>query len=207
MIKKLDDLIYIKENALDKEFCDHCIEKFKSDERRSQGKTGGGLNLNVKRSIDLCISYLDDWAEEDKVFFDSLNKNLFEYINLESSKAMDLHTVNFKDTGYQIQETKPEEFYHWHTDYMVSSEGKSRILTFIWYLNDIKYKGETEFITGTKIKPETGKLILFPAAWMYYHRGCPPKKEVKYITTGWLYYNVKDPNFNLENQHLGITDD
>ena len=192
VIKKFDDLIYIKENALDKEFCQHCIEKFKEDDRKKQGKTGGGLNLDVKRSVDLNISKVDGWEGEDKIFFNSLNEALHEYVSLESSKMMYLDQAEFRDTGYQIQETQPGEFYHWHTDYMVSSDGWSRILTFIWYLNDIKYKGETEFIMGNKIKPETGKLLIFPAAWMYFHRGCPPKKETKYITTGWVYYNVQD---------------
>lgn len=196
MIKKLDELIYVKENALDKDFCVHCIEKFKLDERKSQGLTGGGLLLDIKRSVDLNISKLDDWKGEDTIFYNSLSENLLEYVELETSKALQLEKQDFKDTGYQIQETKPGDFYTWHTDYMVDADGWSRVLTYIWYLNDIKYKGETEFITGTKIKPQTGKLVIFPAAWMYFHQGCPPKKETKYITTGWIYYNAQDKPIN-----------
>ena len=194
MIKKLEDLIYIKENALDKDFCEHCIEKFKSDDRKTPGKIGSGLNLDIKRSLDLNISALNDWSGEDKIFYNSLNEALTEYINLELIKPLDLDAYHFEDSGYQIQETKPGEFYTWHSDYMVSPESWSRCLTFIWYLNDVNYKGETEFIMGNKIKPEAGKMMLFPAAWMFYHRGCPPKKETKYITTGWLYFHIQDSN-------------
>lgn len=194
MIKKLDELIYVKENALDKDFCEHCIQKFKSDERKTPGKIGSGLDLDIKRSLDLNISRCDDWSGEDKIFYNSLHENVQEYATSDWGKKMRLNETHFEDTGYQIQETKPGDFYTWHSDYMSSPDGWSRCLTFLWYLNDVKSGGETEFIMGTKIKPQTGKLILFPAAWMYYHQGCPPKKETKYITTGWLYFNVQDSN-------------
>jgi hypothetical protein len=63
----------------------------------------------------------------------------------------------------------------------------SRALTFIWYLNDVTDDGYTEFIDGTRIQPETGKLLIFPATWTYLHRGVSPKTETKYICTGWIY--------------------
>ena len=64
-----------------------------------------------------------------------------------------------------------------------------RKLTFIWYLNDIKDGGYTEFIDGTKIKPEVGKLVIFPASWEFLHRGVPPKSEDKYLCTGWVHFD------------------
>lgn len=194
MINKLEDLIYIKHNALEKEFCDHCIEKFKIDDKKVQGKTGDGIRLDVKRSIDLPLSHYDDWKEEDQVFYDSLHEAFGEYIDIHSNYLTNLGKEQYKDTGYQIQETKPGDFYSWHTDYMVDREGWSRILTYIWYLNDINQGGETQFVMGNKIKPETGKLMLFPATWMYFHQGCPPINETKYITTGWIYFYSQDLN-------------
>ena len=71
-----DDLIYVVQNQLEKDFCKHVIEKFKTDEDKYQGLIGRGLDLNVKQSMDLTISDNDDWKEEDEVFFQSLNKNL-----------------------------------------------------------------------------------------------------------------------------------
>ena len=192
MINKLEDLIYIKHNALEKEFCDHCIEKFKSDNRITQGEIGSGLNLDIKRSMDLNISQLDDWKGEDKIFYNSLHEAFEDYIDQHASYLTNLPNEDYKDTGYQIQETKPGDFYTWHTDYMVDREGWSRVLTYIWYLNDIDEGGETEFVMGNKIKPETGKLMLFPASWMYFHQGCTPTNKTKYITTGWIYFYSQD---------------
>ena len=63
------------------------------------------------------------------------------------------------------------------------------LITYLFYLNTIEEGGETEFIDGTKIKPETGKLLIFPATWTYEHRGNVPISSNKYICTGWLYNN------------------
>lgn len=71
------------------------------------------------------------------------------------------------------------------------SNWNPRYFTFIWYLNDIHEDGYTEFIDGTKIQPETGKMIIFPSTWTYTHRGYPPKSEVKYICTGWIHGVLK----------------
>jgi hypothetical protein len=170
--------------SLDSEFCQHAIEKFESDERKSPGLCFRGLDLDTKRSTDLAISGLSEWTEEDKIFFNSLKENLMSY-----AKILDFcdKPVNFpSDTGYQIQRTRPGEFYKWHNDSHIHSDKKERILTYIWYLNDIDEGGETEFATGEKIKPEVGKLLLFPATWTYVHRGIPPVKQTKYIATGWI---------------------
>ena len=95
------------------------------------------------------------------------------------------------DTGYQIQKTSPNSGYTWHDDFDPSYDNTSsagiRVLSFIWYLNDVSEGGYTEFIDGTKIQPERGKFLIFPSTWNFIHRGFPPKKESKYIITGWLH--------------------
>jgi hypothetical protein len=101
-----------------------------------------------------------------------------------------------QDSGYQIQRTNPNSGYSWHSDFnTIKSEIENngvRMLTFIWYLNDIVEDGYTEFIDGTKIQPKTGRMVIFPACWTFFHRGYPPKSEIKYIATGWLHSIVED---------------
>lgn len=184
---KLSDFYYIKDNALSNEFCEHCIDKFKHDENKIQGKTGSGLILDIKQSMDLNISSYDDWKDEDDVFYNSLNAALYEYKNIHKDKILFLDCNDYTDSGYQIQETIPGGFYSWHHDYFVENE-LSRILTYIWYLNDIDEGGHTEFIDGFKVQPKTGTLLLFPSTWTYYHQGTPPVKNTKYICTGWIYF-------------------
>ena len=57
------------------------------------------------------------------------------------------------------------------------------------YLNDVENDGETEFLHyGLKIKPESGKTIIWPAEWTHAHAGEILKVETKYIITGWLCF-------------------
>ena len=191
---KIRDLILSIPNSLDFDFCDHVIQKFESDERKYQGTilsdSGAIVDPNYKISTDLCISDLEEWKEEDRVFYESLQSGIKKYIDHCNSFNLELVSCFYDqicDTGYQIQRTDPGERYSWHHDWSYDERNGSRVFTYIWYLNDIFRDGETEFIDGTKIKPQKGKLLFFPATWSYVHRGVTPKSETKYICTGWIY--------------------
>jgi hypothetical protein len=183
---KLSDFIYVKHGELSKDFCNNCIEKFKLDDRKHDGMIMTGVNHDIKVSTDLNIILYDDWEDEQEVFSQSLLKSLDDYLDLYGGLFPSL-LQPMKNSGYQIQETKPGGFYDWHDDFSVHPNGGYfRILTYIWYLNDVEDGGYTEFIDGTIIKPEMGKLILFPSTWTYLHRGVSPLFKDKYISTGWL---------------------
>jgi len=196
-IKNTDPLIWTKNNALPSDFCYNTIEKFENDERKYQGLAGTNREvLPIKKSMDLQISSYDNWKYEDNVFFKSLNENFMEY--MENCNTYNSYFPfayiggkidTTKDTGYQIQRTNPGEYYKWHHDGWIEN-GFMRLVTYIWYLNDIKEDGYTEFSNGMKIQPEEGKLLIFPATWTYVHQGYPPKSETKYICTGWISYEI-----------------
>lgn len=187
---KFSDFITEFPNALEEEFCNHCIEKFKTDDRKYRGMVGSGLNENLKVSMDLTISINPGWEEEDTIFCGKVSQYFKKYCDIHKFMGIPQYCQGWGDTGYQIQETKPGGFYSWHHDFAASTEdsnGNPRYFTFIWYLNDIHEDGYTEFIDGTKIQPETGKMLIFPSIWAYTHRGYPPKTETKYICTGWIH--------------------
>ncbi|MEK9893742.1 MAG: 2OG-Fe(II) oxygenase [Pelagibacteraceae bacterium] len=195
----IDELIYFEQNSLTREFCDHVIDKFKKSEHRRKGITGGGYSPDAKLSTDLSLSHVDGWGEEDKVFSEALFGALERYRNylncLMPGMGSTITGDGVYDNGYQLQETKPYGFYSWHHDYcsvIVEDEDdkpcvSNRMVTFLWYLNDIEENGYTEFVGSSKVQPECGKLMLFPATWTYFHRGYPPKREMKYICTGWIW--------------------
>ena len=55
------------------------------------------------------------------------------------------------------------------------------------YLNDVKEGGETEFLHFSKrVKPKTGRIVIWPAGFPYVHRGNPPLSGEKYILTSWM---------------------
>jgi hypothetical protein len=54
------------------------------------------------------------------------------------------------------------------------------------YLNTVNSGGETAFWDQKlKIKPKKGLTLIWPATWTHTHKGYPPKKQNKYILTGW----------------------
>ena len=200
------NFIVLTQDSLEKEFCEKVIEKFEDDERKYKGvvSENGLYNPDLKKSIDLLISGLDEWGEEDEIFFNALGKGIEEYANQDFLKALTADEAEagkigilgapLQDSGYQIQKTEPGGYYKWHQDWSYRKDIGSRVLTYIWYLNDIEQGGGyTDFLDGTRITPKQGTLLLFPATWNYYHRGFPPEKETKYIATGWLYLNDLPP--------------
>ena len=145
--------------------------------------------LEIKRSSDLSITELEDWKSYDQAFFRCLNTQLKKYIRFLPEEYVKYSALNElgNDTGYQIQRTQPGDYYIWHHD-----QTTTRLVTFIWYLNDVKDGGYTEFIDGTRIQPEAGKLIIFPATWDFLHRGVSPKTETKYLCTGWVHAEMME---------------
>ena len=183
-----DPYYYIDKNALSKETCKGIIDLFESLPQY-KGVTGGGLNTDVKRTFEVKIQG-DVWKEYDDILCKSLYRAVDDYsiqlINKCNNTTLTDKTLT--DSGYQIQKyIKYDGFYKWHSDERINNEKSSRTITFLWYLNDIDEGGETYFYNG-KVKPEAGKLILFPATWTYNHKGNMPKSHDKYIITGWVSY-------------------
>lgn len=194
-----NSLIFIQPNSLSPEFCQSVIKKFEEDDRKAEGITTNGINLSKKVTTDLLISPLDNWKKEDSVFLSALSKAISSYA--ENFKKQTNHSLFFdncyySDGGYLIQkyffdvENKKTGFFDWHSDFKIDSKGV-RILVFMWYLNTVEEGGETEFNTGFKIKPEAGKIVIFPASWYIIHKGNKPLSGDKVICTGWLYAKSK----------------
>ena len=96
--------------------------------------------------------------------------------------------VAFHYTGLKIQKTLPTEGYHvWHLEHGKGFENEPRAFVFSIYLNDVEDGGETEFLHFSKrVKPKTGRIVIWPAAFPYLHRGNPPLSGEKYILTSWM---------------------
>ena len=95
----------------------------------------------------------------------------------------------FRDKRNALQRTQPGEFNQCHND-SGSHAFSTRQLVAIWYLNDVSGPGgKTEFRhQGVSIRPERGKLILFPPFWTHEHRGAELKAGVKFIATTWVLF-------------------
>tara|TARA_Y100000768_G_scaffold192074_2_gene144024 strand:- start:593 stop:1159 length:567 start_codon:yes stop_codon:yes gene_type:complete len=183
-----DTFIRTYDNAFTKEFCDELIEIFENNvEHQYPGHVGSGVNKKVKDTNDMHSFESPALEPYNRKIFEILNKHLHEYHSAFKIDNVNIFPSNIKDTGYQIQKYDVNKGkYIWHTDGYTNKKDGSRVLTFLFYLNDVEEGGET-MILDYKIKPETGKLLLFPPFWNYIHTGTIPKSSCKYILTGWLY--------------------
>ena len=91
----------------------------------------------------------------------------------------------------KIQRTDPfgGGFHNFHSE-ITHWENCSRALVWTIYLNSVREgEGETEFLyEPIRLLPRQGMGVVWPAAWMYQHRGNPVHSKSKYIATGWFWY-------------------
>jgi hypothetical protein len=178
--------------------CKEIIALFESEEDRYDGITASGMNKDIKDTTDFVIPKNDKKWQDIYYFLNKeLGIKLKEYLKLLNKKeysskdheyiffnGQNLFNYNFMIQKYEKQKGK----YIYHDDFD-SRNTNFRVVTYLWYLNIVDVGGETEFWGNYKINPEEGKLLLFPAAWSYPHRGIVPISSNKYIITGWLYSN------------------
>ena len=184
------DYLTIPNNLSDK-LCDDIICKFDGDVRVGEGMINmGEVDTETKRCKELFISDLEDWKDIDSELWKSSVEGINQYREFTNNLYGDhcLLGSDNDDQGYRVKRYDPgEDYFHWHHDVHIKSNGKIRSVALIWYLNDVKEGGETEFYNGEKVHPEKGKLLLFPAVWNNVHRGKTPISNTKYAITSFLY--------------------
>ena len=197
------DKIYVNYNSLSKETCIDIIKAFESEDKRGPGHVAMGVNPNIKDTTDYPIdANTDKWTDTLTMLKNELYYNLNKYINKINSvddylsknnnttsadyKVFDIKTLNC--SVYMVQKyNKCAGRYIYHHDFRIDPDMSHRVLTFLWYLNDVEIGGETAFEGTYAIQPQAGKLILFPSSWTYTHCGKMPISSEKYIITGWIY--------------------
>ncbi len=129
----------------------------------------------------------------------TINLGGFHYLNLFNERMHGtflpeyvgrfpiLQHKNLGNMDAKGQRTKPSGGFHtWHYE---ADNGISydRILVWTLYLNDDFDAGETEFLyKQLRVKPKTGRFVMWPAGFLHTHRGNPPIGGDKYIMTGWI---------------------
>jgi predicted 2-oxoglutarate/Fe(II)-dependent dioxygenase YbiX len=186
---KAGSFIFEKKNALPDFLCDDMIKRFENNQAdQYAGKVGAMMNnmQSIKKTTDLVVSGKQHWQDADNNLFRSLGMALNEF---KQKFPYFSDMSRFQDMGYNLQRYQAGEYYHWHVD-NDNLALASRQLVALWYLNDAPEQGgETEFMyQNIKVKPEKGKLILFPPFWTHEHRAIMVGKGVKYIATTWVTF-------------------
>jgi hypothetical protein len=179
--------IFEQPRALALDICTEMIRRFEEHTAEQYpGRIGQTATEDpgIKRSTDLVVSGKPHWKDLDGELFRSLGLAIREF-----RETFPFFRGPFKDSGYAIQRTDPGEFYHWHID-GGSHEFSQRQLVAVWYLNDVPGPGGTTDFShqAVQVRPEAGKLLLFPPFWTHEHRGATLQQGVKYIATTWVVF-------------------
>jgi len=192
---KHEQFIGVYENAFSKEYCESVISYFEK-------MVEAGYTVNRQQQEHVQKSAKDDVAlfstnntvislYENAVLMKQFNEVLWGQCYADyADKFWSLKDFTPHNSySFKIQKTEPGQGYHvWHCE-SGTRENCTRILVWTLYLNDIEEGGETEFIyQHMRVKPQTGTLVIWPAAFTHTHRGNPPLSGTKYIVTGWIEF-------------------
>ena len=193
------EFIYEIPDVLPKETCENLIERFLKDDKKSSSTISGGeTDHKVRKSTNLWIDPRDEkWRDTLNDIFKILIDNLDKYghylvdnncITFEEGSVLFGTKISF-ETPF-ISQSKDGDYYHWHVDDFYKEHDKpSRLFSCLIYLNTLEDNqgGCTEFMCGKKVRPEQGKLLIFPSTWTYVHRGAEVKNGgVKYTLGTWV---------------------
>ena len=187
IIDVYDRSIFEMRNVFTSEQCQLFIDYHEQSPNKLAGALLGGVH-KVKKSTDVRIDIYDKHGLDlIQIYKDGIQKVSTEYTKHlnDINKDGRLSSLMVGDlSGPQIQRTSKGGFFHWHSDY-----NKERMLAIIIYLNDIDEEngGSTEFNSGRKVQPETGKVLVFPTSQLHLHRGNTILNEhSKYIISAFV---------------------
>lgn len=196
----MDPYIYINRNSLSSYICKDIIEIYEKTQNKHRATTVGGLNENILRAFQCPIHNItdDEWPTIHSFLLRELTNNLKTYVKILDSQIGDGNIYKHIQDNLIYNEFHINKYesnnggkYDYHIDRYLNKEmNEERHITFIWYLNDVIEGGETEMKGNVIIKPEMGKLLLFPSTWTYPHCSRPTISNAKYVIVGWLLRKV-----------------
>ena len=178
------NLIYRVPKLYSKQSCKKLINFFDNNvSKATKGRYGDKKLDNLEITIDIIRS--QDWF--------NLGEALMKGINNYKKQCVYLDT-NISPWSYcssaQLCRYEPNNYYSKvHCENDGDKDSLKRVFAWMFFLNDIKKGGGTEFILQKYVaKPKAGDFYIWPAYWTHFHRGVKAPKERKYIVTGWCEY-------------------
>ena len=188
----ITDFIGVYDNYITEEECNKAIKIYEDENRFNHTLNRlRGENISILKKQDQQFfaspNNIDVWWEAVKPMMVNFDIAWNHYLkHTGGDDAYDGGPFHF--TTLKIQKTLPTEGYHvWHIEHGKGLEYGARAFVFSIYLNDVEEGGETEFLHFSKrVKPKKGRIVIWPAAFPYIHRGNSPLSGEKYILTSWM---------------------
>jgi len=185
----LTDYIRVYENTIPESLCNSLIAKFDADPNKQEGRIdteNGPHNKEARSCLEINVTRSQEWAE--------LQAPLIEVARFAAIKySRDCSGIIFPGSygceEFRLKKYDPERKDHFamHTDVGTYASAR-RFLVMMWYLNDVAEGGETFFPhMNLYIKPQRGRLLMFPPFWMYPHEAKVPISNAKYVIGTYLH--------------------
>ena len=176
-------------NLENNELCKNIVNFFETNiDLQKDGTTGDGKKTELKKTTDINI-HPNNLKEEKFVHIKDYIKALHNcYLDYQDQWPFLKDKINTVDIPtFNIQRYNPgDHFSHIHTE-RSSLNSLHRVFAWMIYLNNVEDGGNTTFpYFDLTIKPEKGKLLIWPAEWTHTHCGEKVNSDVKYIMTGWI---------------------
>jgi hypothetical protein len=170
---------YVKsfKNAVSSELCDEIIARFLKDKRVKPDP-----QPNYSKRHFIFASDKKDWQPIVSKVTKIGNKVAGQYF-----KSLGAMVDDWFDDGYVVARYRKGDICALHDDGQSTTPPCNllRYATLLIYLNDVE-GGETFFPNQKlKIKPEKGKIVMFPAMLTHPHEVMPPKGD-RFIMQTWI---------------------
>lgn len=181
----LRDYVKVYDNVVSADICQQLIQQFEAQQEKHEVQihTVGGPGRMVQANFMTDPGW--DWA----------NKTLVPtFVKAAQQYRQDTNNPQFPARpGFEAIRLKrylPNglDSFPLHVDAADLNTARRFLIMFL-YLNDVAEGGETTFPDwGIAVKPQTGRLLMFPPFWLYPHAGEKPVSGPKYIVGTYLHY-------------------
>ena len=192
----MDRYIKIYDDVIDADSCNMLIGKFEAAEEDQYEEV-----RQVERDKAIAFTQInlvnnEDWASVQNGMLEVFQDYIMAYINdCKIAPKQWPQTYGYEAIRMKRYLNNNYDRFDPHVD-VKNYETSRRFLAFFIYLNDVDEGGETEFVQLTKpgthiplkIKPQQGRLLMFPPQWMYYHAGLKPVSNSKYLIHSYCHY-------------------
>ena len=179
----LKDYILVLDDFLDSKTCDDLVTWFDNNEQLHQnGPVTTGYNESIKKCMEATIP--------SELYGQTLTNTAMGAYEIWLKKGLGGHREDLYLTGYSISKySKGDGWFEEHVD---RSPGifAHRIFGVLIYLNDVDEGGGTEFTRQrVTVSAKKGRVVIFPAEFMFPHRGQIPISGDKYLIPMFINFN------------------
>ena len=180
----MDNFIQVYDNVIDESLSKQLIAMFEESPEHHEE-----IVLEGHRSFtQVTLQQHAEWRPFANVLQDTFNAYITKY--MEDCNVTDMmFPQQYSYEMFRMKRYRPNDVDEFaaHVD-VGNYDSARRFLVFFCYL-DANKAGHTTFPQwDIAVKPETGRLLMFPPLWTHCHAGTKPIEKPKYIIGSYLHY-------------------